>query len=259
MSFLGGLSSCYNLVQFCNKGHYRTSEEIQQEKHRELSNPGVIALQIEIPFPLTEHHVSLLWSCFPSSWVLVMPPEPADKEYITSPIGSAFDDVRWLFRCQKTWFTPITPLNVSLVFLSLLMFLNRLINHCNWKASWLVSPNTIPPNQKSRMNTLTLSPSNLTPSRPSELAVLCNPDLAAKPFTLTSPSALSIDFSFVYVHPSLSETSLPVILLFSIELSHIGMGSWGTGETNQRSNVMEAPLTLTVPILRAVTHSRVVA
>jgi len=99
----------------------------------------------------------------------------------------------------------------------------------------------------------------LTPSCPSELAVWCNPDLAVKPFTLTSPSALSIDFSFVYVHPSLSGTSVPVILLFSIELSHIGMGSWGTGETNQRSNVMEAPLTLTVPILRAVTHSRVVA
>lgn len=110
-------------------------------------------------------------------------------------------------------------------------------------------------------NTLTLSTSHFPPSFDpfSELAVWCNPDLAAKPFTLTSPSAFSIDFYFVYVHPSLSETSLPVILLFSTELSHIGVGSWGTGETNQRSNVMEAPLTLTVPILRAVTHSRVVA
>lgn len=83
--------------------------------------------------------------------------------------------------------------------------------------------------------------------------------LPEKPFTLLSPSALSIHFPFVYVHPSLSETSFPVILHFSVELSRIGMGSWGTVETNQRSNVMEAPLTLTVPIPRAVTHSWVVA
>lgn len=102
-------------------------------------------------------------------------------------------------------------------------------------------------------------PQVMPPSCPSELALWRNPDLAAKPFTLPSPSALSIDFSFVYVHPSLSKTSLPVILHISVDLSHIGMGSWGTGETNQRSNVMEAPLTLTVPILRAVTHSWVAA
>lgn len=149
-------------------------------------------------------------------------------------------------------------------FLCLLMSLNGLINNCNWKASWLILPYTIPPNQKSRMDTFTLSTSLFPPKLcplhvPVNLQPSATPIYHLKPFTLPSPSALSIDFSFVYVHPSLSETSLPVILHIFVDLSHIGMGSWGTGETNQRSNVMEAPLTLTVPILRAVTHSWVVA
>lgn len=94
---------------------------------------------------------------------------------------------------------------------------------------------------------------------PLHIPVNLHTSLPAKPFTLASPSALSIHFPFVYVHPSLPETSLSVTPHFSVELKRIGIGSWGVVETNQRSNVMEVPLTLTVPIPRAVTHSWVVA
>lgn len=110
----------------------------------------------------------------------------------------AFEDVDWIFTCQKAWFTPITPLNVSLIFLCLLMSLNGLINNCNWKASWLILPYTIPPNQKSRMDTFTLStslfpPQVMPPSCPSELA---QPRFSSKTFYLTIPVSTFYRFFF---------------------------------------------------------------